>query len=475
MNDHAGNRNADNISGGTKKLWGGRFSQDTDELVEKLNASIDFDKRLYESDIEGSIAHVKMMGKEGIITQDEADTLINGLGQVKEQFDNNEIQFSDTLEDIHMHIEDALGNVCGDVARKLHTGRSRNDQVALDVRIYLKKETRNIIDLLTGFQKSLVCMAKKHLDVIMPGYTHLQRAQPVLFSHHLMAYYEMIKRDIDRFEDCYKRTDVMPLGAAALAGTTYPINREFTKDVLDFAKVSDNSIDSVSDRDFVMEFLSHASIAMIHFSRLSEELILWSSSEFSFITLSDSFTTGSSIMPQKKNPDVAELVRGKSARVVGNLISILTLMKSLPLAYNKDMQEDKEPLFDSVDTLKVCTDVYTRMFENIEVHKDRMYNACGTGFLNATDLADYLVTKGMAFRQAHSVAGQAVAYALNQGKELDDLTVEEFQDLSDLIQKDIYEFLTIDKMISRRISYGGTSFDNVANAVEKAVRELGIK
>ena len=457
---------------GSEKLWGGRFSQSTDELMEEFNASIDVDKRLYESDIEGSIAHVKMMAKESIITKSEADTLIKGLGKVKKQIENNEIKFSAGLEDIHMHIEDALGKVSGDVAQKLHTGRSRNDQVALDVRIYLKKETRIIIDLLYGFQKSIVKMAKTHLDVIMPGYTHLQRAQPVLFSHHLLAYYEMFKRDIQRFEDCFKRIDVMPLGAAALAGTTYPLNREFTKEILSFSKVSDNSIDSVSDRDFIMEFISHASIVMIHFSRLSEEMILWSSSEFSFITISDAFTTGSSIMPQKKNPDAAELVRGKTGRVVGNLISILTLMKSLPLAYNKDMQEDKEPLFDTVDTLKICSEVYTKMFENIKVHKDRMYNACTTGFLNATDLADYLVSKGMAFRQAHSIAGRAVAFALDQGKELDDLSLEEFKDLSDLIGQDVYEFITIEKMISRRISYGGTSFDNVKQAVKRAMEEL---
>ncbi len=457
---------------GSEKLWGGRFSQSTDELMEKFNASIDVDRRLYESDIEGSIAHVKMMPKESIITKSEADALIKGLGKVKIQIENNEIKFSAGLEDIHMHIEDALGKVSGDVAKKLHTGRSRNDQVALDVRIYLKKETRIIIDLLYGFQKSIVKMAKTHLDVIMPGYTHLQRAQPVLFSHHLLAYYEMFKRDIQRFEDCFKRIDVMPLGTAALAGTTYPINREFTREVLSFSKVSDNSIDSVSDRDFVMEFISHASIVMIHFSRLSEEMILWSSSEFSFITISDAFTTGSSIMPQKKNPDAAELVRGKTGRVVGNLVSILTLMKSLPMAYNKDMQEDKEPLFDTVDTLKICSEVYTKMFENIKVHKDRMYNACTTGFLNATDLADYLVSKGMAFRQAHSVSGRAVAFALDKGKELDDLSLEEFKDLSDLIDQDVYEFITIEKMISRRISYGGTSFDNVKKAVKRAMEEL---
>ncbi len=457
---------------GNEKLWGGRFSQSTDKLVEELNASIDVDKRLYDSDIEGSIAHLKMMAKEGIIKPEEADTLIEGLGTVKEQIENGEMQFSPSLEDIHMHVEDALGKVCGDVAKKLHTGRSRNDQVALDVRIFLKKETQNIIDLLTGFQNALVDMAEAHMGVIMPGYTHLQRAQPVLFSHHLMAYYEMIKRDVERFGDCLKRIDVMPLGAAALAGTTYPINREFTRQVLSFAKVSDNSIDSVSDRDFAMEFMSAASICMIHFSRLSEELILWSSAEFSFITISDAFTTGSSIMPQKKNPDVAELVRGKTGRVVGNLVSILTLMKSLPLAYNKDMQEDKEPLFDTVDTLKICVDVYTRMFKNITIHKDNMYAACTKGFLSATDLADYLVSKGMPFRKAHSVAGKAVAYALENNKELEDLSLEEFKDLSDLIEKDIYKAIAIDTMISKRISYGGTSFDNVKASIEKAQVEL---
>ncbi len=458
-----------------KKLWGGRFTQSTDALVEKFNASIDVDKRLYDSDIEGSIAHLKMMAKESIIQQEEADILVKGLLKVKKKIENNEMQFSPGLEDIHMHIEDELGRVAGDVARKLHTGRSRNDQIALDVRIYLKKETQNIIAFLLEFQASVVKMAKKHLDVIMPGYTHLQRAQPVLFPHHLMAYNEMIKRDIQRFKDCLKRIDVMPLGSAALAGTTYPLNREFTKQVLCFSSVSDNSIDSVSDRDFIMEFQSCASICMIHFSRLSEELILWSSSEFSFITISDAFTTGSSIMPQKKNPDVAELVRGKTGRVLGNLISILTLMKSLPLAYNKDMQEDKEPLFDTVDTLKICIEVYTRMFENIKIHKDTMYHACRHGFLNATDLADYLVSKGLAFRQAHEVAGRAVAYALAHKKELNDLTIKEFEKFSDLITEDVYDFITIEKMISRRVSYGGTGFDNVRQAVDKACMELGLK
>jgi argininosuccinate lyase len=469
------NHNPEDRSSGSEKLWGGRFSLATDKLVEKFNASIDFDKRLYECDIQGSIAHLKMMAKQSIITDEEADILIKGLGRVKRKIADNEMNFSHSLEDIHMHIETELGRIAGDVARKLHTGRSRNDQIALDVRLYLKKETLAVIDLIRQFQKALVKMAKKHLDVVMPGYTHLQRAQPVLLSHHLMAYYEMMKRDIARFEDCLKRIDVMPLGAAALAGTTYPIDRHFTGKVLSFGEISENSIDSVSDRDFVMEFISHASICMIHLSRLSEELILWSSSEFSFITVSDAFTTGSSIMPQKKNPDVAELVRGKTGRVVGNLISILTLMKSLPLAYNKDMQEDKEPLFDTVDTLKICLEIYARMFANIEVHADRMYDACTQGFLNATDLADYLVSKGMPFRTAHMVAGRAVACALDQGKELDELDIDDFRQLSELIEPDVYEFITIEKMISRRISYGGTGFENVKKAVEKACMELGIQ
>ncbi len=458
----------------SEKLWGGRFSQATDRLVEKFNASIDVDKRLYASDISGSIAHLKMMANESIITQDEADKLIEGLGRVKSKMDNNEIPFTDSLEDIHMHVEVALGRESGELAKKLHTGRSRNDQVALDIRIYLKEETLNIIQMLTNFQKALVTMAKKHLDVVMPGYTHMQRAQPVLFAHHLMAYYEMMSRDIQRFEDSIKRVDVMPLGTAALAGTTYPLNREYTRQVLDFGRVSKNSIDSVSDRDFVMEFISHASICMIHLSRLSEELILWSSSEFSFITISDAFTTGSSIMPQKKNPDVAELVRGKTGRVVGNLVAILTTMKSLPMAYNKDMQEDKEPLFDTVDTLKICAEIYTRMLPNIEVHADRMKAACKQGFLNATDFADYLVNRGLAFRQAHSVAGKAVGFALGQNKELDELSLAELQVFSELIEADIYGFISLEQMISRRVTYGGTSFDNVTLAVETAEKELGL-
>ena len=456
----------------SEKMWGGRFSQSTDELVEKFNASIDVDKRLYEADIQGSKAHVDMMAKQGMISDQEKNVLTQGLDQVKGKMDRGEVEFTDTLEDIHMHVESALGEICGDTGRKLHTGRSRNDQVALDVRIYVKKETLKLIEMLKAFQLQLVDLAAENLDVIMPGYTHLQRAQPVLFPHHLMAYYEMFARDRQRLEDSIKRIDIMPLGAAALAGTTFPLDRDHTAKVLGFARPSDNSIDSVADRDFVMEFISDASICMIHLSRLSEELILWSSSEFSFITISDAFTTGSSIMPQKKNPDVAELVRGKTGRVLGNLVAILTLMKSLPLAYNKDMQEDKEPLFDTVDTLSVCLDVYTRMFANITVNKETMRNACTQGFLNATDLADYLVNHGMPFRQAHSVAGKAVAFALSQDKELDDLSLEEFKSFSDLVEEDIYDFISLEQMVARRSTHGGTSFDGVKAAVEKARREL---
>jgi argininosuccinate lyase len=458
----------------SEKLWGGRFSEKTDKLVEKINASIGFDKRLYSKDIQGSIAHVKMLANESIITKDESEKIVKGLLKVHSMIEKEEIEYSDQLEDIHMHVEDALGKVTGDVAKKLHTARSRNDQIALDVRMYLKEEINNIIELIKGLQKTIVQKAHDHIDVIMPGYTHLQRAQPVLFSHHLMAYYEMFKRDKQRFQDCLKRTDVMPLGAAALAGTTYPVNREYVKDLLEFSAISENSIDAVSDRDFVVEFISSASIAMLHLSRFSEELILWSSSEFGFITISDAFTTGSSIMPQKKNPDVAELVRGKTGRVVGNLMAIITLLKSLPLSYNKDMQEDKEPLFDTVDTLKICLDVYLHMLPNIKVNKEKMLESCSKGFMNATDLADYLTVKGVPFRESHSLSGKLVAYALKNKKELQDLSLKEFKKFSDLIEDDLFEFLTLESMIKRRKSYGGTGYDNVNRAIENAFDELKI-
>ncbi len=456
----------------TEKLWGGRFTESTDRMVEKLNASIHFDKRLYAQDIQGSIAHLEMLASESIITEEESAALKKGLLRVKEKIESGGMVYSDALEDIHMHVENELGKECPGSARKLHTARSRNDQIALDVRLYVKDEINRILQLFQKLQKEIVRLAKANIDVVMPGYTHMQRAQPVLFAHHMMAYYEMFKRDIQRMEDCLERTDSMPLGTAALAGTTYPVNRELTRQLLGFSKLSENSIDAVSDRDFVMEFISSASIAMIHFSRLSEELILWSTTEFDFVSISDAFTTGSSIMPQKKNPDVPELVRGKTGRVAGNLMSIITLMKSLPLAYNKDMQEDKEPLFDTVDTLKACIDIYTRMIPNIEVKRENMYNACSRGFLNATELADYLAVKGVPFRDAHSVAGKAVALALDKGCELQDLTIDEFKAFSEHIEDDIYECLTVESMISRRISHGGTGYENVRKAVEKAFSEL---
>ncbi len=455
-----------------EKLWGGRFTESTDEMVERLNASIHFDKRLYAQDIEGSIAHLEMLASESIISEEESAALKKGLLQVKEKIESGSMAYSDALEDIHMHVENELGKECPDISRKLHTGRSRNDQIALDVRLYLKDEISEILGLFKKLQKEIAKLAKSNLDVVMPGYTHMQRAQPVLFAHHMMAYFEMFQRDVRRMEDCLERTDAMPLGTAALAGTTYPVNRELVRKLLGFSKMAENSIDAVSDRDFVMEFISGASIAMIHFSRLSEELILWSTSEFDFIRISDAFTTGSSIMPQKKNPDVSELVRGKTGRVVGNLMSIITLMKSLPLAYNKDMQEDKEPLFDTADTLKACIDIYTRMIPHITVKRENMYKACTQGFLNATELADYLAVKGMPFRDAHSAAGKAVARAVEKGCELQDLSVEEFQRFSSLVEKDIYEYLTVESMIRRRISYGGTGYDNVRNAVEKALSKL---
>lgn len=452
----------------TRKLWGGRFSEKTNQSVEAFTSSIDFDKYLYWYDIQGSIAHCKMLARTGIISQEEGLTLVEGLGRVKSNIENGKYQFDDSLEDIHMHVETWLFQEVGKVAQKLHTARSRNDQVALDIRMYLRHEILQIIKLLIVLRQSLLELAQKHIDIVFPGYTHLQRAQPVLFSHHLMAYFEMFTRDTNRFWDGFVRTNVMPLGSAALAGTTYPIDRHYTAELLDFPEVSSNSIDSVSDRDFIMEFLSAASICMVHFSRISEEMVLWSSSEFRFIELSDTFTTGSSIMPQKKNPDVAELVRGKTGRVFGDLVAILTLMKSLPLAYNRDMQEDKEPLFDAVNTVKVCTDIYSGMLPNITVNNEVMAKATTEGFLNATDLADYLVTKGVAFREAHAVVGKAVQYALGVKKELHQLSLEELKSFSSLIAEDIFSFLTVEKMVDRRNSYGGTSKKMVMEAIETA-------
>jgi len=450
------------------KLWQGRFQEKTARIVEAFTASIQVDRRLYAYDIQGSIAHCRTLAKASIITDDEAAAIIQGLEKIREEIEDGRFRYDDSLEDVHMHIESRLFDIAGPVARKLHTARSRNDQIALDVRMYLRVETGEIIHRLHRLQKVLVALARRHLDAILPGYTHLQRAQPVLLSHHLMAYFEMFARDIARFQDCLGRINVMPLGCAALAGTTYPIDRAYTAEVLGFDAVSANSIDAVSDRDFIIEFLAAAGICMIHFSRLSEEIILWSTAEFNFVQLPDAFATGSSIMPQKKNPDVPELVRGKTGAVIGNLTALLTMMKSLPLAYNRDMQEDKTPLFDTVDTLAACIEIYTAMLPRLEFNQENMRSAASTGFLDATDLADYLVNRGLAFREAHRLVGEAVGYALSEKKELHELTLAELQTFSGLIQDDVFSYLEIRQMVDRRTSYGGTAGKNVRRAIADA-------
>ena len=456
----------------TEKPWGGRFSEKTDRCVEIFTSSIDVDKRLYAYDVEGSIAHCSMLAKASIITEEDASSIIQGLGKIKNEIEREKFLFDDGLEDIHMHIESRLLHVVGKVAQKLHTARSRNDQVALDTRMYLRDETSKVIKSLVNLKKDILLFAGDNIDTILPGYTHMQRAQPVLLAHHMMAYYEMFLRDADRFRECLKRINVMPLGSGALAGTTFQIDRDYTAKLLGFKEVSRNSIDSVSDRDFIIEFLSAASICMMHFSRLSEEVILWSTYEFGFIDLPDSFATGSSIMPQKKNPDVPELVRGKTGRVFGNLMAILSIMKSLPLAYNRDMQEDKEPLFNTVDILKACIDIYSSMLPKLKINKETMREAATKGFLNATDLADYLVTAGMPFRQAHTCAGKAVSYALDNDKELHELTLKELKPFSSLIKKDVFNILSTDQMINRRTSFGGTARKNVLAAIKAAEKGL---
>lgn len=454
------------------KPWAGRFNEGTDTSVEAFTSSIEVDKRLYPYDIEGSIAHSRMLAKVGVISNEEADALVEGLGRIKRDLDYGKFEFTDSLEDIHMHIEARLLQDVGKVAQKLHTARSRNDQVALDTRMYLRDATGNIVKGLNQLRHVLVDLAQRHIDVVMPGYTHLQRAQPILLSHHWMAYYEMFKRDVERFLNGLQRTCVMPLGAAALAGTTYPIDRQYTAELLGFPEISANSLDAVSDRDFILEFLSAASISMTHFSRLSEEMVIWSSSEYAFIELPDAFATGSSIMPQKKNPDIPELVRGKTGRVFGDLIALLTLMKSLPLSYNRDMQEDKPSLFNAVDILTSCIDIYVKMLPKVKVNVDVMRQAASSGYLNATDMADYLVGRGVAFRKAHEIVGKAVAYALGKKKELDELTLKELQTFSPVIEKDLFDSLTLEHMISRRLSAGGTSQENVKGAIEAAKRAL---
>jgi argininosuccinate lyase len=413
-----------------------------------------------------------MLAKQSIISRDEASAIVKGLGRIARDMKRGLFEPDDALEDIHMNVENRLIREVGKVAQKLHTARSRNDQVVLDVRMYLRDEVGSVFQGLTALRRALVTLADKHVDVIMPGYTHLQRAQPVLFSHHLMAYYEMFTRDRARFKEALKRINVMPLGSAALAGTTYPIDMAYTAELLDFPVVSANSLDAVSDRDFIIEFLAAAGICMVHLSRLSEELILWSSSEFGFVEIPDAFATGSSIMPQKKNPDVPELIRGKAGRVFGSLFTLLTVMKGLPLSYNRDMQEDKEPLFDTVDTLKGCLEVYERLIPRLKVNRTAMEKAVTTGFLNATDMADYLVTKGITFRDAHRCSGEVVRYALGQDKELHELTLKELRAFSKVFAEDVFEVLSPLQMINRRLSAGGTARKNVVRAIQKAKKVI---
>jgi argininosuccinate lyase len=456
----------------SEKLWSGRFKEKTAKIVETFTSSIDVDRRLYAYDIQGSIAHCRTLAKAEIITAKEAGELISGLEKVKQEIDAGAFAYSDALEDIHTHIESRLAEIVGTVAHKLHTARSRNDQVALDVRLYLRDTVDAVARLLLQLQNVLVELAGCHIETVLPGYTHLQRAQPILLAHHLMAYYEMFSRDAERLQGCLARINVMPLGSAALAGTPHPLDRKYTAELLGFEKVSANSVDSVSDRDFIIEFLSTTGICMMHLSRLSEELIIWSSCEFGFIELPDAFATGSSIMPQKKNPDVAELIRGKSGRVFGNLMAMLTLMKSLPLSYNRDMQEDKTLLFDAADILTACLEIYIQLLPNISFNRTAMQKAAAGGYLNATDLADYLVTKGLPFREAHHCVGQIVRHALGLEKEIHELPLKELQQHAPQIEDDIFDYLGTKQMIDRRTLIGGTATKTVKKAIKAAKQKL---
>ncbi|ANE46735.1 argininosuccinate lyase [Paenibacillus swuensis] len=450
------------------KLWGGRFTKQTNKLVEEYTASILFDKALAEEDIQGSLAHVKMLGKCGILPEADVEKIRDGLLKVLQRIRRGEAEFSVADEDIHMNIEKQLIDEIGPVGGKLHTGRSRNDQVATDMHLYLRRHVVEFVGLLTSLQEALIEQAKNNLDTIVPGYTHLQRAQPILFAHHLLAYVSMFQRDIERLQDSYKRINMLPLGAGALAGTTFPIDRHFVASELGFDRVYDNSLDAVSDRDFIVEFLAGASLIMTHLSRFCEELVLWSSTEFAFVELDDAFCTGSSIMPQKKNPDVAELVRGKTGRVYGNLVGLLTVLKALPLAYNKDMQEDKEGMFDTVRTLQGALQLFAPMVASMKVNRDRMRQAVNNDFSNATDIADYLVGKGLPFRQAHEVIGKTVLYCIGEGKYLLDLKLEEFLQFSELFDAKIYEVLQPEHVVNARNVFGGTAAPQVQAAIGRA-------
>ena len=451
----------------TSSMWGGRFSEATDSFVAEFTASVNFDKRMARQDIQGSIAHATMLGMCGIITQDESCQIINGLTQIQAEIDDGKFQWSVVLEDVHMNIESRLTTLIGDVGKKLHTGRSRNDQVATDIRLWLRDETDNILVLLAKLQSGLLDLAANHTKTIMPGFTHLQTAQPVSFGHHVMAWFEMLVRDSERFVDTRHRINQMPLGSAALAGTTYPIDRTITARLLGFEGICQNSLDAVSDRDFAIEFTANASILMMHLSRMSEELILWMSAQFGFIHIPDRFCTGSSIMPQKKNPDVPELVCGKAARVFGQLTTLLTLMKNQPLAYNKDNQEDKEPLFDCVDTLTGSLLAFADMLPNIIPNVDNMRAATMKGYATATDLADYLVKKGLPFRDAHEVVGKAVGLGVSKGVDLSELSLDELQSFSPLIECDVFDCLTLEGSLTARNHIGGTAPNQVLSAIKR--------
>ena len=450
------------------KLWGGRFQKNTDKKVDDFNSSIRFDKRMYKQDIKGSIAHAKMLGRQGIIPSEDSEKIVSGLLEILSEIELGKVQFDIDAEDIHMNVEKLLTEKIGDAGKRLHTGRSRNDQVALDIRMYLMDEIDEIGEMLKHLLEVLIEIAENNTDTIMPGYTHMQKAQPITFAHHTMAYFEMFKRDFSRLSDCKKRMNVMPLGSGALAGTTYPLDREFVKNELSFASITMNSLDGVSDRDFVIELANVLSLIMMHLSRFCEELILWSSHEFSFVEMDDAFSTGSSIMPQKKNPDVAELIRGKTGRVYGHLMGLLTTMKGLPLAYNKDMQEDKEPIFDAVDTVKLCIPVFCDMIVTMKVRKDVMNKGAKGGFTNATDLADYLVKKGMPFREAHGVVGRMVYHCVENSIDLDDMDISKMKEFSECIEEDIYDAISMKTCVNERKIPGGPAIDTVKNAIEEA-------
>lgn len=461
-----------NENTGSDKPWAGRFNEPTDAFVEAFTASVDFDHRLYHYDIEGSIAHATMLARQGILSTGERDAILAGLTRIRERIEAGDFEWSIPLEDVHMNIEAALTADIGDAGKKLHTGRSRNDQVATDVRLYLRAQIDTLQARIGRLQRALLTLAEREAETVMPGFTHLQVAQPITFGHHMMAWFEMLQRDRERLADCRKRVDVLPLGAAALAGTTYPIDPYYTAELLGFTRPAENSLDAVSDRDFVIELAAAAAILMMHLSRFSEELILWSSAQFGFVELSDAFCTGSSIMPQKKNPDVPELVRGKTGRIFGHLMGLLTLMKSQPLAYNKDNQEDKEPLFDTVDNLKGSLKVFSDMIGSLRCDRKRMRAAARQGFATATDLADYLVRRGIPFRDAHEIVGKTVALGVREGKDLSELTLEELQQFSMDITEDVFAVLTLDGSVAARNHIGGTAPAQVRAAIARARKRM---